>query len=105
MREQATGSSGIVMGRLQGPQPLTDKGSHLPMTETLTRTGAQYLAGLIQAYWSSRGCMPMVRIEPISEYRKLSRDGIIGAAFQVRSDMLNGLPQKIANDIEVRLPD
>ena len=76
------------------------------MTETLTKPGAQYLAGIIQTYWSRRGHMPMVRIEPISKgYRKLSRDGIIGAAYQVRSDMLNGLPREIVNNVvEVRLP-
>ena len=70
------------------------------MTETLTKPGAQYLAGIIQSYWSRRGHMPMIRIEAFARgYRKLSRDGVIGAAYQVRSDMLNGLPHEIADSI------
>ena len=74
--------------------------------ETLTKPGAQYLAGVIQTYWSRRGYMPMIRIEAFAKgYRKLSRDGVIGAAYQVRSDMLNGLPKELADSVvEIRLP-
>lgn len=57
--------------------------------ETLTKDAAKQLARRIEAYWRARGYVVNVRAEPMRE----SYDDKVPAYYQVRSDMIGGLPR------------
>lgn len=55
--------------------------------QTLTHSGATRLALIITNYWMARGYQPTVTVEPV----RISPERNV---WGVRSDMINGHPQK-----------
>lgn len=57
-----------------------------------TKTGAEKLAGKIRSYWTKRGYEVDVRVESFVPWHDDFVEG--KSVFCVRSDMVNGMPQR-----------
>ncbi len=58
------------------------------LTDFCTREGAQALKDKIEAYWRERGHAVMVSLENVGFH-----PAIRAARYEVRSDMVNGMPR------------
>ena len=65
-----------------------DGGSGFPTADWLTKANADYMARVIDNYWRQRGYRIDITVEMVN---KDSVDRHV--AWQIRSDMVNGLPR------------
>jgi hypothetical protein len=61
------------------------------LSDYTDRAGAQILKARIEAYWRARGCEVQVTLAPASFTPALR-----AARFDIRSELLNGLPPRRA---------
>jgi hypothetical protein len=64
-----------------------------PLPNNLIADEANKLADRIRAYWRDRGHDVLLRIEKISYKDKIPTDKANRSMFQIRSNLLNGLPR------------
>jgi hypothetical protein len=62
-----------------------------------TQEGAQRLKAMIEAYWAARGYSVMVALQNMGFHPALR-----AARFEVRSDMVDGLPQSRSGSPDAR---
>ncbi|GAM96405.1 hypothetical protein U91I_00024 [alpha proteobacterium U9-1i] len=62
------------------------------LVDFCTREGAQALKDKIEAYWRDRGHAVMVSLENVGFH-----PAIRAARYEVRSDMVNGMPRSIVH--------